>query len=124
MRYFFAFTIFFCLAFPVFSQAGNVQRFRALSDNMETAASRSTNKLAEYDSIIMDDGNIRVYMNYRKKFESLSKEINDTESRLNLLLRTNDRISHMKAERDHYEALIKNLEAIKSEYDNWMRSVQ
>jgi len=125
MRYFFAFTIFFCLAFPVFSQAGsNVQRFRALSDNMATTSSRSNTRLAEYDSLILDDGSMRVYMNYRKKFDSLSQEIRDSESRLNLMLRTNDRISHMKEERNHYEVLISELDALKTEYDGWMRTVQ
>ena len=111
-----------CLAFPVFSQSGNVQRYNALSENMGTTLNRSSAKLADFDSQVKDDGEIKVYTSYRRKYEDLVKALQESESRLNLYLRTNERSAIIKAERDNYEVLVKQLQTVKSEYDNYRSS--
>ena len=113
-----------CLAFPAFSQSGNAQRFNALSESMGTAISRSNSNLQDFDSQMKDDSDVRTFMSYRKKFEYLSKTLQESEGRMNLYFRTNDRLETKKAERDNYEALIHQLETVKSEYDSFVRTAQ
>ena len=116
--------IFACLVFPVFAQNASAQRFKALSDSMGTTLSNSTSKLQDFDEQMTDSGNTKTYASYREKYEGLSKALQESEARLNRLIQTNDRTANIKAERDNYESLIKKLETVKSDYDNWLRSVQ
>ena len=122
MRFFIVFAIIFCVAFPVFSQNVVQQRSANLSEAMGTTVSRSTSKLADFDSQIKDDGDVKMYTSYKRKYEFVAAALQDSESRLNLLLRTNDRMDYIKSERDNYEGLLKELQSIKSEFDNHMRS--
>ena len=124
MKTFSVIIIFACLAFPVFSQTGNVQQFRSLSDSMETTISRSNSKLANFDQYIAEFGSAKNYGAYREKYEILSKALQESEARLNMLIRTNDRVALVREERDNYEKLIRQLETVKSEYDSWLRTVQ
>ena len=123
MRFFIIFTVFVCLAFPVFSQNAN-QRFNALSESMGATVSRTTENLADYDSRMKDNADYKVYGSYRIKYEYYVKALQDSEYLLNQMLRSNDRVDYLKKERDHYESLLKQLEATKSEYDNFVRSVR
>ena len=113
-----------CLAFPAFSQNRNAQRFNALSESMGAALSKSNSNLEDFDSQLKDDSDVRTYMSYRGKFEYLSKTLQESEGRMNLYLRTNDRLETQKAERDNYESLIHQLETVKSDYDNFVKTVQ
>ena len=109
---------------PAFSQTNHVQRFRTLGDSINTTYTRSNARLANYDSMILDDGSIKKYTSYKRDYELLVKALQESEAHLNLLLRTNDRVAYIKEERDNYEVLIKQLESMKNEYDNWLRTVQ
>ena len=124
MRFFIIFSILVCLAFPVFSQNVSQQRFNALSDSMGTTISRSTETLADYDANITDNGNIRTYTSYKKRYEYYVQALRESEGRMELLFRTNDRTSRQLEERDTYENLLQELQAIKSDYDNFVRTVR
>ena len=121
---FFALIILVGLAFPGFSQSDNQERFRALGVSIDRSVSSNNDKLAQYDDLISNDGNTKNYTAYRRKYESLSRALKESESRLDFLIRTNDRTSKIKAERDNYERLIKQMENLKSDYDGWLRRVQ
>jgi hypothetical protein len=112
------------LTFPVFSQSASTNRFRTLGDSMGNTISSSNTKLENYDRSMIDSGNTRAYASYRQKYETLSKALQESEFRLNRLIEFNDRTANIKTERDNYARLIKRLEGVKSEYDEWLRSVQ
>ena len=117
--------VFACFAFPVFSQnTTHQQRFNALSDSMGATISRSNDNLADYDSHLKDNGDIRVYASYKKKYEFLVKSLQESEGKMDLLFRSNDRTSYIQEERNHYEKLIQQLQATKSDYDNFVRTVR
>ena len=124
MRFFIIFSILVCIAFPAFSQNASQQRFSALSDSMGTTISRSNETLADYDSHITDNGNIRMYTEYKKRYEFFVQALRDSEGRMDLLFRTNDRTSRQLEERNTYENLIQQLQAIKTDYDNFVRTVR
>jgi hypothetical protein len=113
-----------CLAFQVFSQDANAPRYRALSDSMESTLTSSNTKLGEFDKSSTYNGNGKVYITYRHKYDSLSKSLQESESRLNRLIQGRAPANHIKQERDKYEGFIKQLETVKSEYDQWLSSVQ
>ena len=124
MKIFIGFIIFSCLAFPVFSQNPNAQRFRTLSDSMGATVTKSTANLADFDERSSNNGSFRTYTSYKVKYDDLVAALRGSEERMDLLFRSNDRIEIIKAERDKYDGLIKQLDAVKSEYDNWLRTVQ
>ena len=125
MKTFFAIIIFASLAFPVFSQTGNTQqRFRNLSESMEATITRSNNRLANFNQLASNHEAVQSYASYRVRFETLGKALADSENRLSLLTRGNARTDVIKEERDNYESLIRQLQALKSDYDNWLRTVQ
>ena len=126
MKKYVVFLIFIYLAFPVFSQnqSANTQRYNALSDSMGTTLSKSNVLLEDFNSQIKDDGDIKVYTSYKRKYESLVKALQESEYMLNLYLRTNDRTATIKAERDNYENLIKQLQQVKSEFDGYLRTAR
>ena len=124
MKLFSAFIIFTFLAFPGFSQSSSKERFQTLGVSIDRSVSSNNDKLAYYDDLVSDDGNTKNYSAYRRRYESLSRALNESESRLNFLIRTNDRTSKIKKERDNYERLIKEMENLKSEYDSWLSRVQ
>jgi hypothetical protein len=117
--------IFVCFAFPVFSQSLLPEvDFNELSASMNDSISRSTDKLAEFDSYLNDDGNFKVYSSYRKRYDDLVKALGESEVRMNLLYRTSERSDHVKKERDNYNDLLAQLQAVKTEYDAWLRTVR
>jgi hypothetical protein len=124
MKYFAVFVLFGCLVFPCFSQSVNAQRFRNLGDSMGKNLSASNSNLQYYDEVISDTGDTKTYTDYYRKFEIVAKALNESESRLDLLIRSNDRPERIKEERDFYERLIKQMDALKAEYDSWLRTVQ
>ena len=116
--------IFTCLTFPVFSQSAASERFKGLSDTMGRTLSNSQSKLEYYDSEVNDTTNMKTFTYYRKKHENYLKALRDSEAKLDLLIRTNDKADAVKKERDNYASLIDELESTKSDYDSWLRSVQ
>ena len=119
------FVIFVCLAFPVFSQSKTPEvDFNELSQSIDSSISYSTDMLAYYDSSLNDDGNFKVYSSYKKKYDDLVKALRESEARMNLLYRTNERSDHVRKERDNYNDLLTQLQAVKSDYDAWLRTVQ
>ena len=118
------FSFVFVLAFPVFSQTAHQRRLNTLNDSMSTAVSRTNAKLEDFNSQIKDDGDIKLYTSFKRKFDSLMNAIQESENKLNLYLRTNERVSIIKDERDNYEKLFTQLKDIKNEYDNFMRRAQ
>ena len=144
MKLFAALIIFAWLAFPGFSQNANSQnansqnsgsdnttappthqqRWKALGDTISKTASNSKDKLADYDDQVADDGNTKNYTDYKRKYDTLSKALSESESRLDLLIRTNDRRSRIKAERDNYERLGKKMDDLNSEYDSWLQKTK
>ena len=124
MRFFVVFTVFICLAFPVFSQNATQQRFSALSDSMGATVSRSNDTLADFDSRLKDNSDTKIYTSYKHRYEYLVSALRDSENEMERMFRTNDRVAYLQKERDHYEELIKRLEATKSDYDNFVRSVR
>jgi hypothetical protein len=123
MKYIAVFVILACLAFPVFAQNSAIsQRINALSESMGTTVSRATATLADFNSQIKDDGDVKVFTTYLRKYNSLATALSESESKLNLLLRTNDRVVHITAERDNYENILKQLQSVKSDFDSHFRS--
>ena len=119
--------IFTCLAFPVFSQNSqnsSQDRFQALSESMGRTISSSQSKLEYYDQESRDTTSMKTFTFYRKKHEDLSRSLRDSEAKLDLLLRTNDRADTVKKERDFYEGLINELQSAKSDYDSWLKSAK
>ena len=125
MRFFAVLILFTCLVCPVFSQNNpHMQRYTSLGDSLSTLVTRTNAKLANYDSMIKDDGANKVFTSYIRKYNFLTSALNESELKLDLLLRTFDRSEVIKEERDNYESLTKQLQTLKSEYDSWIRTVQ
>jgi len=124
MKFFIAFMILVCVVFPGFSQSAASDRFQALSDSMDRTINSSNSKLESYDEFSSDSSNTNTFMRYNRRHEVLREALGDSESRLDLLIRTNDRPSLIREERDNYENLLNNLKSLKSDYDSWLRSVQ
>ena len=126
MRHIFIFAIFICLTLPVFSQDANSSqtKFQALSDRMGTSVTNSNTKLDNYTQDMNDSGNTATYASYSGKYNTLMKALSASEDKLDLMIRSNDRPANIKAERDHYESLIKQLQSLKSDYDNWLSGVK
>ena len=124
MKLIFGFVFLASFAFPVYSQDALMQRYQALSEIMGRVITMSNERLAEYDRMIMDDGNLRVYSLNRTRFEILLEGLRDSEVRLNMLLRGNARPEIVRAERDNYHRLITDLERLRTDYDEWLRTVR
>ena len=123
MKYFAVFVILIGLAFPVFSQNTALnRRFTALGDSMNSTISSSTATLADFNSQIKEDGEIKMYTSFLRKYNYLAKALQDSEQKLNLLLRTNDRTVYITDERDNYEDLVKQLQSVKSDFDTYLKS--
>ena len=120
MRFFVILTVLICIAFPGFSQSANQERFKALSTSMERTVTSSHDKLENFNDLVAEDGKTKNFTAYQRKYQTLSKALNESEAKLNFLIRTNDRASRIKAERDNYERLVKQMEDLKAEYDDWM----
>lgn len=124
MKAFFIIVIFACLAFPLFSDDANLPRYQALSDTMGRTLSSANSKLDNYKQDMTNSGNMKTYSSYRGKYDSVVRRMNESETKLDLLIRTNDRTVDIKDEVDHYEGLVNQLESVKSDYDSWVRNVK
>jgi len=124
MKIFMLCLIFVCFAFPVFSQDSNAQRYKSLSDTMNSTVTSSNSKLQSFDEILSDSGHLKTYSAYKEKFDNLSSALRESEFRFNRLVQFNDRIANIRAERNTYANLIKRLEEVKTDYNDWLSSFQ
>ena len=117
--------IFVCLAFPVFSQSLIPEvDFNELSASMDSTIAKSTSTLADFDTYLNDDGNFKVFSSFRKRYDDLVKALRESEAKMDLLYRTSERSDHVRKERDNYNDLLTQLQAVKSEYDAWLRTIR
>ena len=120
---------FFVLAFlifmvsPGFSQSKAADRFKALSDAMGRTLEASNANMESYDQDAAAAENMKTYLRYRRKYESLVNALKSSESRMDLYFRTNDKPDVIIEERDKYENYVKQLEDTKSDYDSWLKDV-
>jgi hypothetical protein len=123
MKYFAVFVILAGLSFPVFAQNSALnRRFTALSDSMNSTITTSTATLADFNSQIRDNGEVKMFTSFLRKYNTLTNALQESESKLNLLLRTNDRTVFITDERDNYEDLLKQLQSVKSDFDTYLKS--
>jgi hypothetical protein len=125
MKYFAFFVVLVSLAFPVFAQnTAHAQRLNALSESMGNTISRSSATLADFDSQIKENADVKVYTSYVRKYGALSDALDESEYKLKLLLRTNDRNNYVAEERDNYESILNQLQSVKSDFDTYLRSAR
>jgi len=124
MNKIFIFAFLVCLALPVFAQNPNRPMYQALSDQMGTTLTNSNTKLDNYTQDMTNNGDTANFATYRSKFNTINKALSDSEARLDLMIRSNDRTVRIKEERDRYESLVKQLDSLKSDYDNWLKNVK
>lgn len=116
--------IFVCLAIPAFSQDANAQRYKNLSDSMGETVSNSNTQLTDFDKRASYTANGKTYAQYKGRSDSLTKALRESETRTDRLITSRAPASAIKEERDKYEGFIKQLDALKSEYDDWLSSAQ
>ena len=124
MKVLIAIAVFACMVLPVFSQDDNVPRYRQLSGAMGSAVEDSTSTLEDFDLTLTNNDNFVTYTSYRGKYSNLVNLLKESENRLNNLISTNAKESMRRDERNNYERLVKRLEAVKAEFDDWLKSVQ
>jgi hypothetical protein len=118
------FVVFVFFAFPAFSQAANLQRFRALSDAMGTTLTRSTAALADFDSRTGESRDVQRYAHYFRQHRFLATALQESERQLNFLLRGHAHPTLIDEEHRNFRNLLRAMEALKTEYDGWLRTVQ
>ncbi|GHV69665.1 hypothetical protein AGMMS49928_12880 [Spirochaetia bacterium] len=124
MKFIVAVLVFASVVFPVFSQDSNTSKYKSLDDTMGNTISSSNSQLSEFDKLMSYNGNGKMYASYKQKYDSLTKSIQNQEIKLKRMLQAHDNTGNLKKERDVYENLIKRLEAVKSEYENWLKTIQ
>jgi len=123
MKYFAVFVIVVGLAFPVFAQnTALAQRLTALSDSMGSSITNATATLQDFDVQIKDKKDMTVYTSYLNRYGYLVSALQESEGRFKLLIRTNDRNHNIEEERDTFEGFIKQLQAVKSDFDAYLKS--
>ena len=113
-----------CLALPVFSEDPNMPRYRELSETMGTSVSHSTTTLDNFDLTMLNNDQLNTYTSYKGEHDNLVKLLGESETRMNRLIRANALQSRRMEERNLYERLLRRLEAVKTEFDNWLQSVK
>ena len=114
-----------CLLVPVFGQQdADVSVYQSLNETMNVTITHSTEALENFDNLMRHDVQGKTYASYKIRFEALSRALRDSEIRLGQLIRFNDRPVNITAERTRFEQLLRQLEAIQSEYDSWLSTIQ
>ena len=123
MKYFAVFVILAGLAFPVFAQnTALAQRLSALSDSMGTSVTRATATLQDFDEQIKEKKDTNIYVSYLNKYSYLVTALEESEGRFKLHIRTNDRNRIIEEERDTFEAILQQLQSVKSDFDAYLKS--
>jgi hypothetical protein len=125
MKYLVVFVILAGLAFPVFAQDNAAtQRFNTLTGSMGNSITNATATLKDFDYQIKEKGDINVYTSYLKRYDFLVTALQESESRFKLLMRTGDRNANIEAERNQFEEILKQLQSVKSDLDNYLKSTR
>jgi len=124
MKLLFFTIILFAFTFSAFSQAANIQRYRALGDAIGLTLERGNAALEDFNSRVRDDGTTLRYTRFLRQHRDLANALHDSEWRLNFLLRGSAHRTLITEEHANFEDLIRQLDALKTEYDNWLRTVQ
>jgi len=124
MKLLFVSIILFALTFPAFSQAANVQRYRALGDAIGVTLDRGTAALADFDSRVRDDGTTLRYTRFLRQHMDLTRALRDSEWMLNFLLNGNAHPNVIHEEYANFQDLIEQMQTLRTEYDAWLRTVQ
>jgi len=124
MKPFFVLIFLFCLGFPCFAQSAATERFRALSDAMGRTIEASNANLENYSQDATDRENMKTFLRYRRRYESLQNALRTSENRMELFVRTDEKADVVLEERNKYENFIKQLQDTKTAYDDWLRNVR
>ena len=124
MKFFVIAIMFAGLIAPIFGQDANAPLYRSLNDSMNTTISDSTNALKSFDNDIINNDQGKVYATYKLRYQALSRALTASETRLSRLLDFNDTPANVRAERNRYENLIRQLQAVQTDYDNWLKGIQ
>jgi len=123
MKYFAVFVILAGLAFPVFAQNTTLdQRFSALSDSMATSVTTATATLQDFDAQIKEKKETNIYVSYLNRYGYLITALQESEGRFKQLISTNDRNRNIEEERNTFEDILKQLQSVKSDFDNYLKS--
>jgi TolA-binding protein len=112
------------VVFPVFSEDPNAPQYRQLSTSMGSSVSNSTDILANFDLEFTNDDQLTRFTAFRDQYRSIQGSLQESENRLNLLMRSNAPMRAQREERNKYEQLLRRLQAVKTDYDNWLRDVK
>jgi hypothetical protein len=124
MKILVAFAIIVFLAFPVFSQDHKLPEYQMLSTDMGSSITSSNNVLGNFDLRLLNNDQYVTFNVYKGQYNNLVIALEQSEERLNRLIKANARESTLKEERDNYERLIKKLQSVKSEFDSWLSGVK
>ena len=124
MKFFIIAIMFASLIVPIFGQDANAPLYRSLNDSMNNTITESTNALKNFNNEIINNDQGKVYATYKLRYEALTRALNASETRLDRLLYFNDTPGNVRAERDRYQSLIQQLQAVQTEYDNWLKTTQ
>ena len=126
MKFIFGIIIFTCLSLPVFSQrpiqVDNTQRNQNFGDSIETVLTRSNNNLRAFDHLIDAGRDSITFSELRRRYESLSTALFESELHLHFLIRSNSRIADIRGERDNYQRLINELETLQNDFETYLRT--
>jgi len=112
------------LVMPVFAQDANAPLYKSLNDSMNGTISYGSGALQNFDKNITNNDQGKAYAVYKVRYEALTKALNESETRLDRLLYFHDTPANVRAERNRFESLLKQIQAVQAEYDNWLKSVQ
>ena len=112
------------LVLPVFGQDANAPLYRTLDDSMGATISYGSSRLQDFDRDIGYNNQGKVYSTYKLRYDSLSKALQDSEAKLGRLIEFHDTAANIKTERDRYESILNQIQQVKSDYDNWYKTVQ
>jgi hypothetical protein len=124
MKFFIIAILFASLIVPVFGQDANAPLYRSLNDSMNNTISTSTDALKNFNNDITNNDQGKVYAAYKLRYEALSRAISASEIKLDRLLYFNDTPANVRQERDRYQNLIQQLQAVQADYDNWLKGIQ
>ena len=125
MKFILGIIVFTFLSLPVFSQqVDTVQRARNLESSVDTVLTRSNNNLRGFDQLIAAGHDTVTFSVLRRRHESLTHALGESEIHLHYLIRTNSRMADITAERNNYQRLINDLQSLKTDLENYIRTIQ
>ena len=124
MKVFIAIIVFSFFTFPVFSQNPNINRFNALGAAIASTYERNREALADFDERILIDGTVQRFARFLRHHHDLAAALEASEFHLNFLLRGSAHRTLIMEEHQNFGNLMREMEALRIEYDAWLRTVQ